>query len=576
MKRAILLVRVSTEEQSLDEQQNDVLQRALSDGYRGGEILTIAYKESAIKLSDDERRGLNDMYAAIGVVPNPEYNPTKSTAGIAPYIRMPTENKIEIVYVWELSRLSRKELTLMLLKDYFCNNKIQFICVSQGIKLLDENGTISMAADMMFSIFAISCKTEMADKKNRFHRTKVAFARQGLFAGGKIKFGYRVDENNKYQINPKEAKLIQLIFDLYESGLSLTGITKELHERGITKLREGQNHRGNNLRATHVRRILSSLEYTGNNTGLQGISRNYPVIISMEQFEKCRRIAALNNTKANLKARYIYYCNGLIRCTCGRFWSAQHATKSYLCQRSRKNEEIEANFRDAGCKNKQSVSLNVIDSLCWHLVAHKEAVYLHEKARQDIEQLKAEIEVYQQKINYASPTLQKIQIAFDRSKELYKIGDIESEEYNSDKARFVEQQQQVRNNIINWNHAIKRLETVISTISNEYRLSRKMDERNAKTSLDERVELVRRISDDIMIQSLVRKHIKEIKIAVYKTGVSKVIDIHYVNGEVEKFVYDYRHISKKNADGRRCVTIYQVDNENNLKEIDYQFIERFK
>jgi DNA invertase Pin-like site-specific DNA recombinase len=575
MKRAILLVRVSTEEQSLDEQQSDVLQRALSDGYKESEILTIAYKESAIKLSDDERRGLNDMYSAIGVVPNPDYNPTKGNIGISPYLTIPTENKIEVVYVWELSRLSRKELTLMLLKDYFCNNKIQFICVSQGIKLLDESGGVSMAADMMFSIFAISCKTEMIDKKNRFHRTKVAFARQGMFAGGRIKFGYRVDENNKYQINPKEAKLVQLIFDLYESGRSLIGITKELHERGITKLREGNNHRENNLRATHVRRILASREYTGCNTGMQGISRNYPVIISTEQFERCRRVAAQNNTKANLKARYTYYCNGLIRCTCGRFWSAQHATKSYLCQRSRKNEEIEANFRDAGCTNKQSISLNVIDSLCWHLVAYREALYLHEKAVHDIDQIKAEIEVYNQKINHAAPSIQRIQLAFDRSKELYKIGDIDNEEYERDKTRFVDQQQQIRNNIINWTHAIERLEKVIASISKEYRLSRKMDESSAKTSLDERVNLIRRINEDTLIQSLVRKHIQEIKVSIYKPGVSKIVDIQYVNGEVERYVYDYRHISNKNAEGRRCVSIYRVDSEGNLNEIDYRFIERF-
>jgi DNA invertase Pin-like site-specific DNA recombinase len=566
---------VSTEEQSLDEQQNDVLQRALSDGYRESEILTIAYKESAIKLSDDERRGLNDMYTAIGVIPNSEYNPAKSNTGIDPYVNVPTDNMIEVVYVWELSRLSRKELTLMLLKDYFCNNKIQFICVSQGIKLLDESGGISMAADMMFSIFAISCKTEMIDKKNRFHRTKVAFARQGLYAGGKIKFGYFVDENKKYQVNQKEAKLIQLIFDLYESGRSLIGITKELHERGIVKLREGLNHRENNLRATHVRRILASREYTGNNTGLQGILRSYPVIITTEQFERCRRIAAQNNTKANLKTRYTYYCSGLIRCTCGRFWSAQHATKSYLCQRSRKNEEIEANFRDAGCSNKQSISLNVIDSLCWHLVASREALYLHEKAVHDIEQIKAEIAVYQQKISHTTPAIQKIQLAFDRSRELYKIGDIDNEEYEKDKIKFVAQQQQVRNNIANWTHSIERLETVIASISKEYRLSRKMDESSAKTSLDERVNLIRRINEDAIIQALVRKHIQEIKISVYVPGISKKVDIQYVNGEVEKYVYDYRHISKKNADGRRCVSIYRVDDEGALKEIDYRFIERF-
>jgi hypothetical protein len=61
-------------------------------------------------------------------------------------------------------------------------------------------------------------------------------------------------------------------------------------------------------------------------------------------------------------------------------------------------------------------------------------------------------------------------------------------------------------------------------------------------------------------------------------NVSKVIEIQYVNNRFEKYVSDYRHI---NADGRRCVSIYQVINPDIhtdlvLKDFDYQFIERFK
>ncbi|GHT78445.1 hypothetical protein FACS189464_1920 [Bacteroidia bacterium] len=566
MKKVILLVRVSTDEQSLDAQQNDVMQRALADGYAADEILTIAYKESAVKLSDDERRGLTEMYAAIGVTPNPAYNPARTNAGIEPYINVATENKIEIVYVWELSRLSRKELTLMLLKNYFCSNRIQFVCVSQGIRLLDESGNISTAADMMFSIFAITCKTEMLDKKNRFHRTKVAHAKQGLFiGGGQIKFGYMLDESKRYRIHPQEAELVQLVFNLYETGLSHIGITRELHERGVTKLREKCTHKGNNLRATHIRRILASSEYTGSHTGIHGIPRIYPVIISKEQFERCRDIAAHNNTKANMKTRYIYYCNGLIRCTCGRFWAAHHATKSYLCTRSRQDDRVVANFNDAGCANKQSISLNVLDSLCWHTVIGKEAVYLQEKANYDIEQLQANIEVYRQKIDNTTVAQNKIQQAFDRSKELYKMGDIDSAEYNSDRERYGVQHQQIRNNIINWTNETGRLQEIISQISTQYAES--------TGSLNERIRLVEQISDDAIRQAMVHKHIKEIRIDNYEKNISKTIEIHFVDGTIEKYVYDYRHISKK-TEGRRCVTIYRLVDDT-PEEIEYRFMERF-
>ncbi|MDR1672814.1 MAG: recombinase family protein [Bacteroidales bacterium] len=563
-KKAILLVRVSTNEQSLDAQQNDVLYKALSDGYREDEILTIAYKESGIRLSDEERRGLTDMYAAVGIIPNPDYNPSKTNIGVERYIRIATDKRIEVVYVWELSRLSRKELTLMLLKDYFCDNHIQFICVSQGIKLLESDGSVSVAADMMFSIFAITCKTEMMDKKNRFHRTKVAFAQQGLFSGGaNVKYGYCVGENRKYQIHPEESRLVQLIFNLYESGLSHIGIARELHERGYTKIRNTV------LKATHVRKILASREYTGSHTGLRGIQRIYPVIVSAEQFDRCREIACQNNTKAFLKCRYIYFCNNLIRCSCGRFWVAQHAAGTYLCFRSRV-KDIAANYRDAGCENKQSISINILDSLAWHLVARKEAVYIREKACQDAETLKADINILCQKIFSTRKASQKIQQSLERSKELYKMGDISREEYMMDKLKFQDARQKVKNNVTNWTNEMNRLEDIIEKIIDE---SHSPD--SGDVFLKPRIRSVRNITDDVMRQNIIHKHIREIKVNDYRQKISKLLEFSFTDGSHEKYVYDYRHISQKNNDGKRCASIYRLSCTNTLREIKYRFLKRF-
>ncbi|KAA6307573.1 hypothetical protein EZS27_040754 [termite gut metagenome] len=83
-------MRISTLAQSLDEQSNDLQKKALQDNYKEDEIIIIEDKESGIKLSDEERNELNRMYQAI------EDN-----------------NTIETVYIWELSRLSRRQTTLL-------------------------------------------------------------------------------------------------------------------------------------------------------------------------------------------------------------------------------------------------------------------------------------------------------------------------------------------------------------------------------------------------------------------------------------------------------------------------------
>jgi DNA invertase Pin-like site-specific DNA recombinase len=59
--KCILLVRVSTEVQSYEEQEKELFDLAIKHGYTHNEITAVAYKESAIKLKEEERAGLNEM-----------------------------------------------------------------------------------------------------------------------------------------------------------------------------------------------------------------------------------------------------------------------------------------------------------------------------------------------------------------------------------------------------------------------------------------------------------------------------------------------------------------------------------
>ena len=187
-KKCILLVRVSTDAQDLDEQSLELKNRAIADGYSVDEIEAIEEKESGFK-SDDERNGLKRMEDCI------ESNP------------------IEIVYVWELSRLSRKDDTLTKWKNAFVNKKIQFICLNPSIKLLDNNKELDLNADLSFNIFMSFAKTEMMVKKQRNRRAKEKNARDEKYTDGYIKFGYQVDykDDKKTKIKEDESKIVKLI-----------------------------------------------------------------------------------------------------------------------------------------------------------------------------------------------------------------------------------------------------------------------------------------------------------------------------------------------------------------------------
>jgi DNA invertase Pin-like site-specific DNA recombinase len=81
LKKAIVLSRVSSSHQDLSQQTDEVLREARKDGYTDRGIIIIENIESAIKLSEEERQGLNKMKDHIN-----------------------KDTSIECVYIYELSR----------------------------------------------------------------------------------------------------------------------------------------------------------------------------------------------------------------------------------------------------------------------------------------------------------------------------------------------------------------------------------------------------------------------------------------------------------------------------------------
>ena len=59
--KAILLVRVSTKAQDFDEQEREIYNMAIKDGYLPECIIPVCEKESGIKLAEEERAGLNKI-----------------------------------------------------------------------------------------------------------------------------------------------------------------------------------------------------------------------------------------------------------------------------------------------------------------------------------------------------------------------------------------------------------------------------------------------------------------------------------------------------------------------------------
>lgn len=209
--KAIILSRVSSNHQTLEQQTEAVLKVVRKDGYTDDNIIIIEDKESAIKLSEEERNGLNKMKEYINNDPS-----------------------INAVYLYELSRLSRRQTMLFNIRDYLIERGIQLVCLQPYMKLLDDNGKMSQTASLMFSIFSSFSETEMMLKKERMMRGRRHNRALGKHSGGRPPFGYAVNKEKYYIIDPITSKIVERFFLQYSKGdTTIADIAKELKEEGL-------------------------------------------------------------------------------------------------------------------------------------------------------------------------------------------------------------------------------------------------------------------------------------------------------------------------------------------------------
>ena len=334
--KCILLVRVSTQRQDFDEQERQLYDLAIADGYKDNEIIAICEKESGIKLKEDERRGLNRLKEEVA------------------------KGGVTCVYAWEVSRIGRKKKVIFSITEFLADRGIQLIVKEPYIKLLNPDGTINDGAETVLTLFAQISESEMRNKQSRWARTRKHNAEVGKWNGGKnIKYGYTLDENNYYMVNEDEAKVIRLVYELYTTtAMGQTNLRNELRERGI------------NLTLDRLQKMLSDIGYTGepyttdiyvNGKLSKGYTIKYPAIISREIFDKAEAKRLESNVNCYRGQSY-YFAKGLFRCpVCGYAYQGYKHNKIYCCLAYKHdNKDI------AKCNNNITININLLDTLLWH------------------------------------------------------------------------------------------------------------------------------------------------------------------------------------------------------------------
>ena len=156
----------------------------------------------------------------------------------------------DTVLVWKLDRFSRNRYDSAYYKRILKNNKVHIISVTEPISSTPEGIMLESLLEGMAEYYS----AELAEKVARGLKENALKAK---FNGGPVPLGYRIDENQHYQIDPVMAPIVQEAFRRYADGEGMKALCEELNRRGI------RTGRGRPFTKCSFQNMLKNRRYLG-------------------------------------------------------------------------------------------------------------------------------------------------------------------------------------------------------------------------------------------------------------------------------------------------------------------------
>jgi DNA invertase Pin-like site-specific DNA recombinase len=237
----------------------------------------------------------------------------------------------DIVITWKMDRFARNRTDSALYKKTLKDNGVKVIYAAENIPDGNEGVILESVLEGLAEYYSL----DLAQKTVRGKKESV---RKGKHIGGKVLYGYKIDQHKYYTIDQTTAPIIQKIFNDYVSGIRASDIAKNLNAAGIKTCANGTWTRGK------IGQLLRNKKYAGiyecyDIQSQEGI----PSIIDLETFEEAQKLLDKNKKAGGRnKAKYRYLLSGKIKCgicdsaMCGNSSTINHTTNKkrcyYVCQ----------------------------------------------------------------------------------------------------------------------------------------------------------------------------------------------------------------------------------------------------
>ena len=154
---------------------------------------------------------------------------TKHREGFNRMVADALDGKIDLIITKSVSRFARNTVDSLTTVRKLKDKGVEVYFEKENIYTLDSKGEL-----------LITIMSSLAQEESRSISENVTWGKRKLMASGKvfipytIMMGFTKDKaTGKYVADPEKADTVRLIFDLFLSGKSVTGIARELTARGI-------------------------------------------------------------------------------------------------------------------------------------------------------------------------------------------------------------------------------------------------------------------------------------------------------------------------------------------------------
>jgi len=281
--RCVVYTRKSSEEgleqefNSLDAQREAGEAYIHSQKHEGWILLPNRYDDGGISGGTMERPGLQQLLADVKA------------------------NRVDVVVVYKVDRLSRSLGDFAQIIDLFDKHDVSFVSVTQQFNTTSSMGRLTLNILLSFAQFEREVTGERI-------RDKIALSKKkGMWMGGYVPLGYDV-ASRKLIPNDLEADLVRRIFNRFIRLGSTTLLCKELNDQGFrTKSRRGRDGRMNGgypFNKTTIYKILNNRIYLGE---IRHKDKWYPgehqAIIDQDLWDKAHAVMAQDRSQRAADSR---------------------------------------------------------------------------------------------------------------------------------------------------------------------------------------------------------------------------------------------------------------------------------